>query len=275
MNEKVYLFQGTNLAIPETLSDAEASCGVDLGAARAAFGERSWYAVPAVCEGGPSPRGILLDGGAVLPPFWRLFPVREALFALAGGEALPAGTAGAASGFLRLYHVLQWREESRFCGSCGEANGDSPEELARLCPRCGRLEYPRISPAVIVLVTNDRGEALLAHNAKFRDKVYSLVAGFAEAGESLEAAAARELREEVNIEVKDLCYAASQAWPFPNSLMVGFTARYASGELVPDGREILDARWFSAESVRRGVLLLPGRGSVSRRIIDTWLESAP
>ena len=83
------------------------------------------------------------------------------------------------------------------------------------------------------------------------------------------------MREEVNIEVKDLRYAASQAWPFPNSLMVGFTARYASGELVPDGREILDARWFSAESVRRGVLLLPGCGSVSRRIIDTWLESAP
>jgi NAD+ diphosphatase len=275
MNEKIYLFKGTNLAVPEVTPDAEAARGVDLSAARAAFGELPWYAVPAVCGDDPSPRGVLLDENAALPSLWRLLPVREALFTLAGEEALPAGTAGAASAFLRLYHILQWREESRFCGSCAERNGDSPEELARLCPRCGRLEYPRISPAVIILVTNDRGEALLAHNRKFRDKMYSLIAGFAEAGESLEAAAVRELREEVNIEVKDLRYAASQAWPFPNSLMVGFTARYASGDLKPDGREILDAQWFSAESARRGVPELPGLGSIARRIIGTWLESAP
>jgi NAD+ diphosphatase len=167
--------------------------------------------------------------------------------------------------------VLQWREESRFCGSCGAANGDSPEELARLCPRCGRLEYPRISPAVITLVINDRGEALLAHNRKFSENVYSLIAGFVEAGESLEKAAAREIREEVNIGVKNLRFVTSQGWPFPNSLMVGFTARHAGGEIVCDGVEILDARWFSAESVRSGGVKLPHPGSVSLFIIKKWL----
>ncbi|MDR2049250.1 MAG: NAD(+) diphosphatase, partial [Treponema sp.] len=171
----------------------------------------------------------------------------------------------------RLYHILQWREESRFCGSCGAVNGDSPDEPARLCPRCGRVEYPRISPAVIILITNDKGEALLAHNRKFSENIYSLIAGFVEAGENLEDAAVREIREEVGIDVKDLRFVASQGWPFPNSLMAGFIARHAGGTIVCDGVEIVDARWFSAESVRSGSVKLPGPGSVSRFLIGKWL----
>jgi NAD+ diphosphatase len=96
--------------------------------------------------------------------------------------------------------------------------------------------------------------------------MYSLIAGFTEAGESLESTVAREVREEVNIEVKDIRYIVSQPWPFPHSLMLGFTARRASGELRPDGIEIEDAQWFSRDKLP----LIPGHGSVSRFLIDRW-----
>jgi NADH pyrophosphatase NudC (nudix superfamily) len=168
---------------------------------------------------------------------------------------------------LRALHIIQWRGEARFCGSCGAENIDAPDELARLCPACGRMEFPRIAPAVITLIVNGADQALLAHNKKFAPGVYSLIAGFTEAGESLESTVVREVREEVNIEVRDIRYIASQPWPFPNSLMLGFTARYASGELRPDGQEIEDAQWFSRDKLP----LLPGHGSVSRYLINRWI----
>jgi NAD+ diphosphatase len=265
MAGRVYLFQGNYLVIPGTTNDNEAVNGVDRDLAGAAFGELDYYAVPPLKA--KTLAGFLLPKEAVLPDGWRLLSVRQAVSGAAGLDC----PGPFASSIFRLYHILQWREESLFCGSCGAANGDSPEELARLCPRCGRLEYPRISPAVITLVINDRGEALLAHNRKFSDNIYSLVAGFVEAGESLEEAAVREIREEVNLDVKDLRFVTSQAWPFPNSLMVGFTARHAGREIVCDGIEILDARWFSAGSVRSGEVQLPNPGSVSLFIIKKWL----
>ena len=276
MTGRVYLFQGNYLVIPETTNDGEAADGVDGDLVRGAFGELAYYAVPSLTAKNPAgPPGFLLPKEAVLPAGWRLLSVRQAAASQASGAADPRGECPYSGRFVssvfRLYHILQWLEESRFCGSCGAANGDSPEELARLCPRCGRLEYPRISPAVITLVVNDRGEALLAHNRKFSENVYSLIAGFVEAGESLEEAAAREIREEVNIDVKNLRFVTSQGWPFPNSLMVGFTARHAGGEIVCDGVEIIDARLFSAESVRSGGVKLPNPGSVSLLIIKKWL----
>jgi NAD+ diphosphatase len=185
---------------------------------------------------------------------------------MSGGTLDGSGSPGRV---LRAYHIAQWRRESRFCGACGAANGDAPGELARLCPACGRLEFPRISPAVIVIIQNERGEALLAHNKKFAPGVYSLIAGFNEAGENLEAAVAREVREEVGLEVRDIRYAASQPWPFPNSLMLGFSARRASGEIRPDGVEIEDAQWFPRDRLP----LLPGPGSVSRHLIRLWEEA--
>jgi NAD+ diphosphatase len=169
---------------------------------------------------------------------------------------------------LRAYHVAQWRRDSAYCGSCGTKNLNAPDELARLCPTCGRREYPRISPAVITIIINEKNEALLAHNNKFAERVYSLIAGFNEAGESLEDTVAREIREEVGLEVRDIRYVASQPWPFPNSLMLGFTARYASGDIRPDGIEIEDAKWFTPDTLPQ----LPGGGSVSRFLINSWLE---
>jgi NAD+ diphosphatase len=176
---------------------------------------------------------------------------------------------GQSAEMLRAFHIAQWRRESLFCGSCGSKNTDSPDELARLCPACGRMEFPRIAPAVIMLITNDQGKVLLAHNKKFAPGLYSLIAGFVEAGESLEAAVARETREEVDIELRDIQYIVSQPWPFPNSLMAGFSARFASGTISPDGAEIEDARWFGKDDLPR----LPGPGSVARYLINRWLAT--
>ncbi|MDR0909525.1 MAG: NAD(+) diphosphatase [Spirochaetaceae bacterium] len=177
-----------------------------------------------------------------------------------------------ASQLLRAYHIMQWREDSRFCGSCGVKNEDSRIEIARVCPACGRIEYPRICPAIITLVS--RGDKiLLAHNKKFLNRIYSLIAGFTEAGETLEETVTREVREEVGIEVKNIRYAFSQAWPFPNSLMAGFYADWAGGEIQTDTQralpnsEIEDARWWTRDNLPE----LPFTGSVARKLIEQWL----
>ena len=221
------------------------------------------FAVPPIAEDGTCEpiSCVCVPPDVPLPSHVQAVPVRQLLFAFPD-----CGTSQSAR-MLRAYHIAQWRKESLFCGSCGSRNGDSPGELSRLCPACGRLEYPRISPAIITLITNDKGQALLAHNKKFALGMYSLIAGFAEAGESLEETVAREVREEVGIGVHDIRYAVSQPWPFPNSLMVGFYARYASGDTVADGVEIDDARWFSRSELPK----LPGPGSVARYLIERWL----
>jgi NAD+ diphosphatase len=209
---------------------------------------------------------LLLNDGLPLPEGWRAVNIRRCLPSTEEGILSGEGDVGR---LFKAYHVMQWRRESVYCGTCGHANIDAPDEFARLCPACGRREYPRISPAIIVLVTNDRDEALLAHNKKFADGVYSLIAGFNEAGENLETTTKREVLEEVGIEIDDIRYRASQPWPFPNSLMIGFTARYVRGEIRPDGVEIEDARWFPRDALPK----LPGPGSVSRYLINRWLAA--
>ena len=174
---------------------------------------------------------------------------------------------------LRAYHITQWREESRFCGTCGTNNTDvnlpeTSEFSHRLCPNCGRLEFPRICPAIIVIITDDENRILLAHNKKFKPGLYSHIAGFNEAGETLEETVMREISEEINIKVKDIEYIKSQPWPFPNSLMLGFKARYSSGTILCDGDEIEDAKWFTKDNLP----ILPGEGSLSRFLINDWLN---
>jgi len=139
-----------------------------------------------------------------------------------------------------------------------------PGERARRCPACDLSFYPRISPAIIVLVRRGE-EALLGQGNRFPGAFYSTLAGFVEPGETLEETLAREVREEVGVEVKDLRYFGSQPWPFPHSLMIAFTAEYAGGELRPDGVEIEECAWFDPDALPK----LPPPISISRRLIDT------
>ncbi|MDR2922477.1 MAG: NAD(+) diphosphatase [Treponema sp.] len=263
MEKKAFFFQGSSLLLPEEPPVGGMDWEIPLSHA-ANFPQKQ----PTV-ERADSPDSeiyyVMVGIETTLPPRWQAIPVRQAVSLLSENAA--NGNIQN-SRMLRAFHIAQWRHESRFCGSCGARNADSPDELARLCPSCGRMEYPRIAPAVIILITNDEDKALLAHNKKFNPGIYSLIAGFAEAGENLESAVAREIREEAGIEVRDIRYVISQPWPFPNSLMAGFSARYASGTVRPDGVEIEDAQWFG----RGEMPMLPGHGSVSRYLIDQWMS---
>ena len=166
----------------------------------------------------------------------------------------------------RAIQIVEWDRTHRYCGRCAEPTHDEPRERAKRCTSCGLLAFPRISPAVIVRIS--RGdEILLAHGTRFPEAFYSVLAGFVEPGESLEETVAREVREEVGIKVQNVRYFASQPWPFPNSLMVGFTAEYAGGELAPDPEEIVDVRWFPADELPH----IPPRLSIARWLIDAFV----
>jgi NAD+ diphosphatase len=167
----------------------------------------------------------------------------------------------------RATQIVDWANTHRFCGRCATPTERVQGERCMRCPKCGHLAYPRITPAIIVLVRRGE-EALLARGARFPLPFYSTLAGFSEVGESLEETLAREVREEVGIEVKDIRYFGSQPWPFPNSLMIGFSAEWAGGEIRIDGNEILDANWYRADSLPA----IPPRISIARRLIDAWLD---
>jgi len=167
----------------------------------------------------------------------------------------------------RAVHLTHWDKTSQYCSRCGHSLRFRESERAKECPNCGRLDFPRLSPAIIVAIERE-GKLLLARAARFVEPFYSVLAGFVEPGESLEEAVHREVKEEVGISVKDVRYFGSQPWPFPDSLMIGFTATYAGGEIQIDGQEIVEAGWFDAESFP----LIPGTISIARRLID-WFVS--
>jgi NAD+ diphosphatase len=168
----------------------------------------------------------------------------------------------------KAIHTIEWDKADQYCKRCGSKNQPKIGERAKECPQCGFISFPRISPAIIVLVERD-GKALLARSGRFKEGLFSTVAGFVEPGESLEDAVHREVKEETDIDVKNIRYFGSQPWPFPDSLMVGFTAEYAGGEIKVDDNEILDARWFSAEDMPE----IPGTISIARALIDWFVEN--
>ncbi len=161
--------------------------------------------------------------------------------------------------------VLYWDKTTKFCGECGRKTKHSESERAKICPECGRHYYPAVTPAIIVAVMKG-DKILLAHNKNFADGVYSLIAGFVEPGESLEECVKREVGEETGIEVFNVKYFQSQPWPFPSSMMIGFTASYKNGEIKPDGEEIIHADWFDSSNMPN----LPRPGSLSRKLIDAF-----
>jgi len=168
----------------------------------------------------------------------------------------------------RAVQVMEWDRTHQFCGRCGTGTERVQGELAKRCPNCGQTDYPRISPAIIVRI--ERGEQiLLARGPNSRPGMYSHVAGFVEPGESLEETVVREVREEVGIEVTNVRYFGSQPWPFPNSLMVGFVADYAGGELRLQEAEVEDAAWFSVDEMP----IVSSPLSIARTLLDDWVRA--
>jgi NAD+ diphosphatase len=163
------------------------------------------------------------------------------------------------------YQYMNWLRRSRFCSGCGAPLAPKTEERALQCVECGRVSYAPLHPAIIVAVEKE-GKLLLAHNTRMPERRYSVLAGFVEPGESLEQTIAREIMEEAGIEVRDIRYFGSQCWPFPCSLMLGFTARWSGGELRPDGAELDDAGWFAPDEFPD----VPPGMSISRRLIDDF-----
>jgi NAD+ diphosphatase len=168
----------------------------------------------------------------------------------------------------RASQVLNWDNTHRFCSRCGSPTETVPGERAKRCPKCGFITYPRICPAIITSVIKD-DKILLAHNNNFTEGLYSVIAGFVEPGETFEECVKREILEEVNIKVKNIKYFSNQPWPFPNSLMIAFTAEYESGEIDVDKIEIGHADWFSINNLPT----LPSKTSVARKLINSFIEN--
>jgi NAD+ diphosphatase len=168
---------------------------------------------------------------------------------------------------MKASHIIEWDRTDRYCSRCRTAMNRARGIRAKECPGCGFLSFPRISPAVIVLIERDN-RVLLARVKRFTTELYSVLAGFVEPGESLEETVKREVEEEVGISIKNIRYFGSQPWPFPDSLMIGFTAEYESGEITIDEAEVSDAGWFDPDNLP----IIPGKISIARQLIDWFAE---
>lgn len=170
----------------------------------------------------------------------------------------------------RAVQIIDWDRTHRYCGRCGTPVEQQPHERAKQCPACGLTSYPRLSPAMIVSVERPSPggtELLLARNNRHPSGFYSVLAGFVEPGESLEECVRREVCEEVGLEIKNIRYFGSQPWPFPNSLMIAFTADYASGTIEIEEEELASAGWFSADAMPP----VPPPASIARQLIDAFV----
>ncbi len=190
------------------------------------------------------------------------------------GSVLPADEANLAA---HARGLVLWHGSQQFCGHCGSSARPDSGGNSRRCANldCNRELFPRVDPAIIVLVT-DGDRCLLGRQTGWPEGRYSTIAGFVEAGESLEDAVRREVYEETNIRVGAVQYHSSQPWPFPSSLMLGFVAKAESGveqEIRLNDRELEDAGWFTRKELRSGFPKLPFRISIARRLVDDWLNA--
>ena len=224
------------------------------------------------------------------PIFLGLFRNRPAFaLAVASGEKPPFPELGVFQDLRYLGSVLPpdeanlvaharalvlWHAAHEFCGVCGSSARPESGGNTRVCvnPTCGRVLFPRVDPAIIVLVT-DGDRCLLGRQGSWPAGRYSTIAGFVEPGESLEDAVRREVYEETNVRVGSVRYHSSQPWPFPSSLMLGFMADAASTDIIRNDGELEDARWFTRKELRSGYPKLPFRISISRRLIDDWVDA--
>ena len=165
----------------------------------------------------------------------------------------------------KAFQLLYWDTHSRYCPVCGTPT-EQTTPICKRCPRCGHELYPPIAPAIIVLIRKEE-EVLLVHARNFRGNFHGLVAGFIEVGETLEECVRREVREETGLEIKELRYFASQPWPYPSGLMIGFTATYAGGSLKLQTEELSTGAFFSKDNLPE----IPRKLSLARKLIDAWL----
>ena len=189
------------------------------------------------------------------------------------GTVLPADQANLVA---HARALVLWHASQVFCGACGSSARPEAAGNSRICTNedCGREIYPRVDPAIIVLVT-DGERCLLGRQSSWPEGRYSTIAGFVEPGESLEDSVRREVFEETNIRVGKVSYHSSQPWPFPSSLMLGFVAEASSLDIVLNDAELEDARWFTRAELRSGFPKLPFRISIARRLVDYWMALAP
>lgn len=227
-------------------ADELRAAGVDLAEAEIVGALDGEHCLAASLPAGAPPEGFEKVGLRAL--FSRL---DEQLFGVAG----------------RANQLSHFARTHRFCGRCGARAARDGRERAFRCPACELVSYPRISPAIITLVRRGE-EALLASSGRFPAAFFSTLAGFSEVGESLEETLVREVREEAGVGVGNLRYFGSQPWPFPHSLMIGFTADWLEGEVRVDGEEIREARFFRADQLPR----IPPKLSIARRLIDAWVR---
>jgi NAD+ diphosphatase len=260
------IFSGYRLLVVETDDDqarlpfvtGEAELGLSwqrshyLGYVRGQAGETAvthYYAADVATDTGP-PEGMGFYG---LRQLYGRLP--EEQFSLAG----------------RAVQIVDWDRTHQFCGRCATPMERQQHERAKKCPACGLTAYPRLSPAIIVAVVrrfNDGSRLLLARSHRHPSGMYSVLAGFVEPGESLETAVRREVKEEVGLDVTNIRYFGSQPWPFPNSLMLAFTAEYAGGDIRLEVEEIAEAGWYTADNLP----LVPPPISIARRLIDWYVE---
>jgi NAD+ diphosphatase len=193
--------------------------------------------------------------------------LREAATELPADEAALAAYAAS---------LLSWHRRHRFCANCGAPTETTDAGHERRCPTCDAHHFPRTDPVVIVRVVDPQDRLLLGRQASWPERRFSVLAGFVEPGETLEEAVRREVLEESGVVVRDTAYVASQPWPFPSSLMIGFNALAAGGEPRPGDGELEEVRWFARPEVEaaaagRGEIFLSPPYSISRRLIDDWL----
>jgi NAD+ diphosphatase len=174
--------------------------------------------------------------------------------------------------------LLAWHRRHRFCANCGAPSEPSNGGHQRDCPACGASHFPRTDPVVIVRVTDAAGRLLLGRQARWPQGRFSVLAGFVEPGETLEEAVRREVLEESRVVVNEVTYTASQPWPFPSSLMIGFSAVATAGDPEPGDEELSEVRWFEREELEgtaagTSAVELPPPYSISRRLIDEWLDA--
>ena len=199
-----------------------------------------------------------ISAGATMPDGWQPSPVRE----LSG--KVPEYDMAVASYAVR---ILDFDRSTAFCGRCGAQTRPLISERARICMVCSRITYPRISPAIIVLIKKGE-EILLARSPLSPPGFFSVIAGFNEPGENLEQTVHREVSEEVGITVRNLRYFGSEPWPFPDSLMIGFVADHTGGDIRIDNQEIEAAGWFTKDTLPA----YPLKASISRALIEAWIR---